>query len=172
MACVVRDWRLQLIEALPDFFAGPRARRSRPVLPDCGEGWCCVVDRLCVRIAAAREDGESFRFASIGQQDGALRVRWGGRLSAESEAAVRSAIDLAEARSLCICELCGALAKRSLVVSPSYDLMRGASHLKSRQTLPWPPQREQNRQCSRPAHSRLARHTPRQSQRSGRECRA
>lgn len=112
MACVVRDWRLQLIEALPDFFApGPGARRSRPVLPDCGEGWCCVVDRLCVRIAAAIEQGESFRFASIGQQDGALRVRWGGRLSAASEAAVRSAIDLAEARSLCVCELCGARGK-------------------------------------------------------------
>lgn len=112
MACVVHDWRLQLRETVPDFFApAPGTRRSRPVLPDCGAGWCCIVDRLCVRIAAALEEGESFRFASIGQQDGALRVRWGGRLSAASEAAVRSAIDLAEARSLCICELCGARGK-------------------------------------------------------------
>ena len=112
MAGVVRDWRLELRETLPDFFAPGRvSHRTAPVLPDCGEGWCCVVDRLCVRIAAALEDGESFRFASIGQQDGALRVRWGGRLSAASEAAVRTAIDLAEARSLCVCELCGARGK-------------------------------------------------------------
>ncbi|MCA1529455.1 hypothetical protein [Bradyrhizobium yuanmingense] len=109
MASVVRDWRLQLREALPEFFAtGRGSRRSGPVLPDCGEGWCCVVDRLCVRIAAALEEGESFRFESIGQRDGALRVRWAGRLSAASEAAVRSAVDLAEARSMCVCELCGA----------------------------------------------------------------
>lgn len=112
MACVVRDWRLQLRETLPGFFApAPGTRRSRPVLPECGQGWCCVVDRLCVRIAAALDEGESFRFESIGQRDGALRVRWAGRLSAASEAAVRSAIDLAEARSLCVCELCGARGK-------------------------------------------------------------
>jgi len=50
------------------------------------------------------------------------------------------------------------------------DLVKSAPHLKSRRTLPWPPQREQSRQCSHPARSRLGRHIPRQSQRSGREC--
>ncbi|MCK1715039.1 hypothetical protein [Bradyrhizobium sp. 143] len=112
MAGVVRDWRLALRETLPDFFApGPGARRAAARLPDCGEGWCCVVDRLCVRIAAALDEGESFRFESIEQRDGALRVRWSGRLSAASEAAVRTAIDLAEARSRCVCELCGTRGK-------------------------------------------------------------
>jgi len=112
MAGVVRDWRQQLQETIPAFFAPrPGARRSGPCTPACGEGWCCVVDRLCVRIASTLEEGETFRFESIEQRDGALRVRWGGRLSAASEAAVRTAVDLAEARSVSVCELCGARGK-------------------------------------------------------------
>jgi len=100
------DWRFELASALPDFFA---PRPGRPAgLPECGPGWCWIIDRCCVRIAAALEDGERFRFERIRQQEGALRIAWGGRLSAASEAAVRAAIDLAEARSVCVCEICGA----------------------------------------------------------------
>ncbi|OSI65046.1 hypothetical protein BSZ21_21945 [Bradyrhizobium canariense] len=98
------DWRADLASILPDFFTRPG---RDPCVPECGPGWAAVVDRCCVRIAAALEPRESFRFESIEQSQGALRIRWGGRLSAASEAAVRTAIDLAEARSLCVCELCG-----------------------------------------------------------------
>lgn len=106
---VLRDWRTELRETLPDFFARPG---RGPCVPECGPGWASVVDRCCVRIAAALEDRERFRFESIRSCDGALRIRWGGRLSAASEAAVRSAIDLAEARSMCVCETCGARGSR------------------------------------------------------------
>ncbi|MDE5465950.1 hypothetical protein [Bradyrhizobium sp. CSS354] len=99
------DWRADLASILPDFFARPG---REPCVPECGPGWAGVVDRCCVRIAAALEPRESFRFETIGQSQGALRIRWAGRLSAASEAAVRAAVDLAEARSLCVCELCGA----------------------------------------------------------------
>lgn len=98
------DWRADLASILPDFFARPG---RAPCLPECGPGWAGAVDRCCVRIAAALEPREFFHFESIGSCDGALRIRWGGRLSAATEAAVRAAIDLAEARSLCVCELCG-----------------------------------------------------------------
>jgi hypothetical protein len=107
------DWKAELRDILPDFFgppAGPDGATPMrpPCVPDCGPGWSAVVDRCCVRIAAALHPGESFRFESIRQRQGALRIRRGGRLSAASEAAVRAAIDLAEARSVCVCETCGA----------------------------------------------------------------
>ncbi|MCA1542016.1 hypothetical protein I6F18_18820 [Bradyrhizobium sp. NBAIM32] len=107
------DWKSDLRDILPDFFGAPPgpggAASARPVcVPECGLGWAGVVDRCCVRIAAALQFGESFRFESIRAHQGALRIRWGGKLSAASEAAVRAAIDLAEARSVCVCERCGA----------------------------------------------------------------
>lgn len=58
-------------------------------------------------IAATLEEGEAFRFESIGSYDGALWIRWSGRLKAASEAAVRAAVDLAEARSMCVSHLDG-----------------------------------------------------------------
>ncbi|MET4312541.1 hypothetical protein [Bradyrhizobium sp. RT4b] len=115
MAGVVpRDWRAELQDILPDFFNPPGGGgRARPVcVPECGPGWAGVVDRCCVRIAAALEDRESFRFEDIRSCDGALRIRWAGRLTAPGEAAVRAAIDLAEARSMCVCETCGARGRR------------------------------------------------------------
>lgn len=104
---VARDWRAELRDILPGFFGRPPGTARPPCVPECGPGWAGVVDRLCVRIAAALQFGESFRFESIRASQGALRIRWGGRLSASSEAAVRAAVDLAEARSVCVCELCG-----------------------------------------------------------------
>ncbi|MCP1760961.1 hypothetical protein [Bradyrhizobium japonicum] len=114
MAGVVRsDWNSDLRDILPDFFGPPSgpdgAASAKPVcVPECGEGWAAVVDRCCVRICAALRFGESFRFESIRVSQGALRIRWGGKLSAASEAAIRAAVDLAEARSVCVCETCGA----------------------------------------------------------------
>jgi hypothetical protein len=116
MGVELRDWRAELMATLPDFFSSkPEPGGTAPARPpcpiDCGPGWAFVVDRCCVRIAAALQDGERFFFESIKQRQGALRITWGGRLTAASEAAVRSAVDLAEARSMCVCELCGARGK-------------------------------------------------------------
>jgi hypothetical protein len=109
MGVVQQDWRTELTAVLPHFFSsGSAAAAERTVCTiECGPGWADIVDRLCVRIAATLLDRERFRFDSIRQREGALRVVWGGRLSSASEAVVREAVDLAEARSVCVCELCG-----------------------------------------------------------------
>jgi hypothetical protein len=109
MAGVVqRDWGFELLEAVPDFFGPPPVPGRPACLPECGPGWRPILDRCCVRIADALLDRERFRFERIRERQGALRIRWGGRLSPASETAVREAVDLAEARSTCVCELCGA----------------------------------------------------------------
>jgi hypothetical protein len=114
MAGVVqRDWRFDLRKTVPDFFHHPlvsgRKQPARPVcLPECGRGWRDIIDRCCARIEAALLERERFGFERIRERDGALRIYWGGRLTAASEAVVREAVDLAEARSICVCELCGA----------------------------------------------------------------
>jgi hypothetical protein len=110
---VQRDWRFELRETLPDFFDAPPVPRqvppTRPVcLPECGPGWRGIIDRCCVRIGTALLEREHFHFERIRERQGALRIYWGGRLTAASEAVVREAVDLAEARSICVCELCGA----------------------------------------------------------------
>jgi len=110
MGVVLQDWRTELTAVLPHFFAsgaGDAAPARAVCTIECGPGWADVVDRLCVRIAATLQDRERFRFASIRQREGALRIVWGGRLSSASEAVVREAVDLAEARSVCVCEVCG-----------------------------------------------------------------
>jgi hypothetical protein len=76
---LLRDWRTELTEILPDFFAPvPKPGNAAPARPvctiECGPGWADVVDRLCVRIAATLQDRERFRFASIRQREGALRI--------------------------------------------------------------------------------------------------
>ncbi|HVV41968.1 MAG TPA: hypothetical protein VHC94_12985 [Nitrobacter sp.] len=104
MTGVVQDWRIDLAEARPEFFA---PRPDRPCVPECGPGWRGVIERCCIRIDAALQDGERFRFERMREVQGSLRISWGGRLSAATEAAVREAVDLTEARSQCVCELCG-----------------------------------------------------------------
>jgi hypothetical protein len=112
MGVVQPDWRTELMQVLPHFFASTPVPGSAAIacpncMIECGAGWAEIVDRLCVRIAATLQDRERFRFVSIRQREGALRIVWGGRLSSASEAVVREAVDLAEARSVCVCELCG-----------------------------------------------------------------
>lgn len=118
MGVVMHDWRTDLTAVLPHFFGAAsatvpdRAIARRTCAIECGPGWAAIVDSCCVRIAATLEERERFRFASIQSRDGVLRIRWGGRLTPAGEAAVRSAIDLAEARSMYVCELCGNRGRR------------------------------------------------------------
>lgn len=101
-----QDWRTGLTSAVPEFFA---SGASRPAcLIECGDGWGWIIDRCAFRIEAALEDRESFYFERIREHGGSLRIYWGGRLSPGGEAAVREAVDLAEAASQCFCETCGA----------------------------------------------------------------
>ena len=60
---------------------------------------------------SALGDGDLFTAEQIKSKYATLRFYWGGRLSSEAEAKVEEAIDLAEARSACTCETCGALGR-------------------------------------------------------------
>ena len=104
-----RNWREALVEAYPDLFhPAPDHRGAAAASPECGEGWRDLLDRACVRIRAAVEaDGGSFEAQQLKEKYGTLRFYWGGRLSETAKAQVEEAIDLAEARSACTCEICG-----------------------------------------------------------------
>jgi hypothetical protein len=62
----------------------------------------------CTRIETTLVKGGSFRVLQIKEKFGVLRFYWDGTLSPEASAEVQEAIALAEARSACTCELCGA----------------------------------------------------------------
>src|SRR6267142_4173814 len=110
MAGLIRNWRIELIEAYPDLFRPPAGTPERAEgLPECGEGWRDLVDRACIRIRTAVEaDGGSFRFTQIKEKYGTARLYWEGALTPEADARIEEIIDLAEARSACTCEVCGA----------------------------------------------------------------
>jgi hypothetical protein len=101
------DWQFQLASKHPHFFCLHPLETEFGCKMQCGYGWCDIIERACVRIAAVLVDREQFRFEEIRERNGELRMYWGGWLTARSEAAVRYAIDLAQARSVCICEVCG-----------------------------------------------------------------
>ncbi|QAU48841.1 hypothetical protein [Bradyrhizobium guangzhouense] len=109
MSGVVGNWRVELIEAHRDLFQPPAdfpgaAQGS----PECGAGWRDLIDRCCVRIREVLEtEGGTFQFTQIKEKYASIRMYWTGRLSPEASARVEKAIDLAEARSACTCDVCG-----------------------------------------------------------------
>lgn len=108
MTDLVRDWKDDLVEAHPTLFRPIEGRAGRSCRPECGEGWRDLLERACVRIRAAVEaDGGSFTAVQIKEKFGTLRFYWRGDLSDEAKAKVDEAIELAEARSACTCEVCG-----------------------------------------------------------------
>ncbi|WLA63747.1 hypothetical protein [Bradyrhizobium diazoefficiens] len=103
------NWKTELIQAHRDLFRPPAGgHEGAEGLPECGPGWRDLIDRCCVRIRAAVEaDGSTFKFTQIKEKYGSIRMYWTGRLSPEASARVEEAIDLAEARSACTCDVCG-----------------------------------------------------------------
>jgi hypothetical protein len=109
MASIVRDWRVELIEAHPNPFHPPvDAPEATQGYPTCGDGWRDLLERLSTRIEAAiAEGGDWLRILEIQERYGTLRFSWRGELSDESRRKIEEAIALAEARSACTCEECG-----------------------------------------------------------------
>jgi hypothetical protein len=93
------DWRIILINAHRDLFRPPaKAPVAAQGYPDCGQGWHDLLDRACLRIAAALAEGDTFQVVQIKEKFGTLRFCWRGKLSGISRQKVEEAIDLAEAR--------------------------------------------------------------------------
>jgi hypothetical protein len=105
---LANDWRIELIEAHARLFrhanGHPEAAQG---YPECDEGWCDLLERACVRIENALDNGDTFKIAQIKEKLGTLRFYWDGKLSEHVKAAVEEAIQLAHARSACTCEICG-----------------------------------------------------------------
>jgi hypothetical protein len=109
MTSTVQDWRVDLIEAHPGLFhphtGAPGAAEG---YPNCEEGWRDLLERACARIEAALVEGGAFRALQIKEKFGTLRFYWEKDMSDAAKAKVEEAIALAEARSACTCEICGA----------------------------------------------------------------
>jgi hypothetical protein len=101
MAHIVRDWRIDLIEAHPDLFhPSPDNPGVAQASPECGAGWQDLLERACARTrAAVQADGGTFKFTQIKEKYGTARLCWEGSLSPEADARVEEIIDLAEARA-------------------------------------------------------------------------
>jgi hypothetical protein len=86
MPGLVRNWKVELIEAYPDLFRPPADRpEGAEGSPECGEGWRDLLDRACIRIRAAlRAHGGSFRFTQIKEKYETARLYWEGDLSEEA----------------------------------------------------------------------------------------
>ncbi|WP_074118766.1 hypothetical protein [Bradyrhizobium sp. AS23.2] len=109
MTDIVRNWRVELIRAYPNLFHPPAGHpESARGYPWCEEGWHDLLQRLCVRLEAALREGETIQILQIKEKFALLRVYWSGDVSPETAARLREAIALAEARSACTCERCGA----------------------------------------------------------------
>lgn len=102
MTGVVRDWRIEFMEAHPRVFGVGTQGYA-----ECGDGWRDLLEHCAVRIEAALAEGDRFTAENIKSKYGTLRFYFGGHLSDVAQAQVEEAIELAEARSACTCETCG-----------------------------------------------------------------
>jgi hypothetical protein len=126
MAQVI-DWRIELIEAHQGLFHPPEAHPEKASgYPWCDQGWRDLLERLCGRIEAALRDGETIRILQIKEKFASLRCYWRGDVSPETAARIMEAVALAQARSACTCEQCGAEGR--LYKNGGFYMTRCADH--------------------------------------------
>jgi hypothetical protein len=106
-------WQSQLVARYPALFNQEiHGRVIAPGYPSVGDGWRDLVETAVGRIAtavAAAPQG-SLKLGQIKEKFATLRIYLDRRraLSDQTNAAIDEAIELAEARSACTCETCGA----------------------------------------------------------------
>jgi hypothetical protein len=130
MAEQARDWRADLVTTYADLFHPVGDSPSAQGWPCVGDGWRDLLERACARIrTAVRTHGGSFRASQIKEKYSSLRFYWDGSLSSEAAALVEEAIDLAEARSACTCEVCG---EPGRLYGPGWLVTRCEQHAEGR----------------------------------------
>jgi hypothetical protein len=106
-------WQSQLVARYPALFNQEiYGRVTAPGYPSVGDGWRDLVETAIGRIATgvAAAPGGSVKIGQIKEKFATLRIYLDRRraLSDQTNAAIDEAIELAEARSACTCETCGA----------------------------------------------------------------
>jgi hypothetical protein len=114
---VLADWRTRLLHDHSALFPDLRvvATEQGPALasagwPSVGDGWRRLVERACARIAAVHvaEPAAEIAILAIEEKWGELRLNVSTLdLGERASTAVDLAVDLAEARSRHVCEVCG-----------------------------------------------------------------
>lgn len=115
---VIADWRTRLVHDHPRVFPdarlvegrdGPRLACSGwPAVPD---GWRAIVETACGRLdaAVAAEPDAELVVLDMKEKYGGLRLSIGAfAISPEANDRATLAVDLAEARSIHVCDVCGA----------------------------------------------------------------
>jgi hypothetical protein len=117
------SWRIDLMRRHPRLFEGSG-------YPTVGDGWRDLLERALKRIAAAvacDPAGSWIKIVQIKEKYGTLRIYYDShKFSKNVRAEVDEAIELAEARSACTCDECGAEGR--LYDSGSWYSTRCADH--------------------------------------------
>ncbi len=97
-------WRDKLMLPYSRFF-------SPSGTPSVGEGWADILETALRRIAAVMSNEQTsavFRIVQTKEKFGMIRIYYEARsLSSAATKSIKEAIELAEARSACTCEICG-----------------------------------------------------------------
>ena len=106
-------WQSQLVARYPDLFNQDfNGKVVRSGYPEVDDGWRDLVETAIGRIAnaVAAAPAESLHIRQIKEKFATIRIYWSGDrgLTGAMSTAVDEAIELAEARSACTCEICGA----------------------------------------------------------------
>jgi hypothetical protein len=125
-----QDWRADLVTTYADLFHPVGDPPSVQGWPCVGDGWHDLLERACARIRTAiSTHGGSFRASQVKEKYGSLRLYFDGDLPRAAHELVEDAIDLAEARSACTCEICG---EPGRLYGPGWLMTRCAQHAEGR----------------------------------------
>ena len=106
---MAKDWKIELIRAHTRlFYPLKEDLEGAQGYPECNDGWRDLIERACVRIENALDNGDTIKISQIKEKYGTLRFYWSGRLPSEAKAKVDEVVDLAKARSAFTCEIYGA----------------------------------------------------------------
>jgi hypothetical protein len=107
----IDSWRCDLVARHPRLFLSGDNQTCIPGYPLVGDGWRDLVERAVDRIVdtLAAAPAASVTIVQVKEKMGSLRMYWhGAGLNKSTERAIADAIALAEGRSACTCETCGA----------------------------------------------------------------